>query len=190
MPQKDADASEVDEAQGALAVVSITNKKSMLLLAVLAALVFGCLDSMTMDVEPGVHPYLEKCLDLLIEKNHEAIYEAYLQGRALSLEEFSRRMDYFSKVFDAEPESFSYLRSYVGGAGYFIQYSLVLSDGKARSCTFGFPAKREGGVGVQDLERMSVSADRGERSFELDFTSGNVFACRAPEGCYGEARPG
>jgi hypothetical protein len=190
MPQKDADASEVDDGQGALGVVSITHMKSMILLAVLAALVFGCLDSMTMDVEPGVRPYVEKCLDLLIEKNHEAIYESYLQARALSLEEFGRRMDYFSEVFDAEPESFSYLRSYVGGEGYFIQYSLVLSDGRAHSCTFGFPAKGEAGIRVQDLESMSVSADEGEKSFEVDFTSGNVFACRAPEGCYGEARPG
>jgi hypothetical protein len=162
----------------------------MILPAVLAGLVFGCLDSMTMDVEPGVRPYIEKCLDLLIEKNHEAIYESYLQGRALSLEEFSRRMNYFSEIFGAEPESFSYLRSYIGGEGYFIQYSLVLSDGKARSCTFGFPAKGEAGVRMQDLQRMSVSADRGEKSFEVDFTSGSVFACKAPEGCYGEARPG
>jgi len=163
-------------------------KKAIYLLPLifLAVLVFEYFQTTKVEVDDAVRPYLEKCLDLIIEKDHKIIYDTYVHERTVSLEEFSARMNYFANIFGAEPESFSYMRSYVGGVGYFIQYNLVLSGGNIHSCTFGFPAKEKGLIGVNDLRSMSVSADMGEKGFTVNFLTGNVLACKAPDGCYGE----
>jgi hypothetical protein len=95
-------------------------------------------------------------------------------------------MNYFSEIFGAEPASFSYEHSYVGGEGYYIVYRLVLSDDNSYSCFFEFPARETSPIRIEDLQVMSVSADSGEKSFQVYFKSGNIMACKAPEGCYGE----
>jgi len=155
----------------------------LVFLAILAVQFF---QSAKVEVDDSVKPYLERFLDLAIEKDHKVIYETYLHEHALSLEEFSARMNYFANIFGAEPESYSYSRSYIGGVGYFIQYDLTLSDGKKHTCTFDFPAREESMLVVEDLKQMSLSADFGEKSFLVDFKNGTVLACKAPEGCYGE----
>jgi hypothetical protein len=63
-----------------------------------------------------------------------------------------------------------------------------LSDGKKHNCTFEFPAKNKNILGAEDLERMSISSDSGKKSFVIDFKRGDVSACKAPDGCYGENR--
>ena len=155
-------------------------------LVILAVLVFEYFQTTKVEVDDAVRPYLEKCLVLIIEKDYQIMYDTYLHERTLALEEFSTRMNYFANIFGAEPESFSHMGSYVGGVGYFIRYNLVLSDGNIYSCTFAFPAKEKSLIGVNDLKSMSVSADKGEKEFTVDFLTGNVLACKAPEGCYGE----
>ena len=70
-------------------------------------------------------PHIEKCLDLLIEKDYSGIYDAYLRQRALPIEEFSSRVARFTELF-GEPESYRHSRSYVGGTAYMIEYELVL----------------------------------------------------------------
>ncbi len=155
-------------------------------MVVLAVLAFEYLQSPKAQVDNSVRPYLEKYLNFIIKKDYKIIYETYMRERTVALDEFNRRMNYFVNIFGAEPESYSFLRSYVGGVGYFIQYNLVLSNGQTHSCTFSFPAKDGNVIGVEDLQRMSVSADFGEKEFSVDFGLGKILACKAPKGCYGE----
>ncbi len=155
-------------------------------LVVLAVLAFEYLKSPKVEVDGSVRPYLEKCLDFIIKKDHKIVYETYLRECTVTFDEFDTRMNYFSNIFGAAPESFSYLRSYVGGVGYFIQYNLVLADGQSQSCTFSFPAEDGRVIAIEDLESMSVFADFGEKQYSVDFESGKILACKAPEGCYGE----
>ena len=155
-------------------------------LVILAVLAFEYFQSPKVDVDSSVRPYLEKCLDFIIKKDHKIVYETYLRECTVPFDEFDTRMVYFANIFGAAPESYSYLRSYAGGVGYMIQYNLVLSDGQSQSCTFSFPAKEGRVIGVEDLKCMSVSADFGEKQFSVDFESGKILACKSPEGCYGE----
>ncbi len=155
-------------------------------LVVLAVLAFERSRSPKVEVADSVKPYLEEFLTLTIDKKHKVIYETYLHEHVLTLEEFSARMNYFATIFGSEPKSFSHPRSYIGGVGYFIQYNLTLADGQTHSCAFGFPAKEGSLLVAEDLERLSVSADFGEKSFIVDFKNGDVSACKAPDGCYGE----
>jgi len=152
----------------------------------LAVIVYELSRSTKVAVENDVHPYLERLLGLTIEKDYKGIYDKYLHERALPFENFCARMDYFSNIFGAEPASFSYERSHVGGEGYYITYRLVLSDDKSYPCIFEFPAKETSPIRTEDLEVMSVSADFGEKSFQIFFESGNVLACKVPEGSYDE----
>jgi hypothetical protein len=163
-------------------------KKAIVILSLvfLAVLAYELSRSTKVEVEDGVRPYLERFLGLTIEKNYEVIYDKYLRERALPFEDFCARMDYFAGIFGAEPASFSYEHSHVGGEGYYIVYRLVLSDDKGYPCTFEFPAKETSPVRIEDLRVMSVSADFGEKSFQIFFESGDILACKAPEGRYGE----
>ncbi|MHC4362415.1 MAG: hypothetical protein ACYSTZ_06275 [Planctomycetota bacterium] len=155
----------------------------------LAVVVYELSHRTKVEVENGVRPYLERFLGLTIEKDYEVIYDKYLHERALPFENFCARMNYFSKIFGAEPASFSYEHSYVGGEGYYIVYRLVLSDDKSYPCSFEFPAKETSPIRIEDLQAMSVSADYGEKSFQIYFKSGNVLACKAPEGCVEPSGP-
>jgi hypothetical protein len=153
---------------------------------ILAASLLLCSCPGGIEVESGVRPHLERFLDLAIQQEYREIYDSYLGTHPLSFDEFCDRMNHFAVIFDGELESYSYHRSYTGGAAYFIQYGLQLSDGTTLPCFFSFPARRDDPLGPQDLRSMSVSADFGSKSFDIDFRTGIVLACQAPTGCYGE----
>jgi hypothetical protein len=155
-------------------------------LIIIAVIVYELSRSTKVEVENDVRPYLERLLRMTIGKDYEGIYDKYLHERAHPFEEFCARMNYFSNIFGAEPASFSYEHSHVGGEGYYIAYRLVLSDDRSYPCSFEFPAKETSPIRTEDLEVMSVSADFGEKSFLIYFKSGDILACKVPEGCYGE----
>jgi hypothetical protein len=164
------------------------SKKTIVISAIvfLAVVVYEISSSTKVKVDDGVRPYLERFLDLMIEKDYEVIYDKYLRERSLPFDDFCTRMGCFSTIFGAEIESFSYERSYVGGVGYFFVYRLVLSDEGSYSCFFSFPAKPESTICVEDLQGMSISANFGEKGFQVSFGSGNVSSYKSPEGLCGE----
>ena len=82
-----------------IAVISMKKIIYVVPLVVLAVLAVEYFHSTKVEVDNSVKPYLEKFLDLTIEKNHKVIYETYLHEHALSLEEFSMRMNYFANIF-------------------------------------------------------------------------------------------
>ncbi len=59
--------------------------------AVIACLAYYYFTSPKVEVDDAVRSHIERCLDLIIEKNYEPIYDTYLRQQALSLDEFSGR---------------------------------------------------------------------------------------------------
>lgn len=164
------------------------NRDRLRLLAfvvVIGSFAYYYVTSPKIEVDDAVRGHVERCLDHLIEKNYEAIYDTYLRKHALSIDEFSSRVDGFEQLFGA-PQSYRRSRSYVGGTAYFIEYRLVLNDGKSQTCTFSFPAQDGGVIRPEDLLSMNASAEFGEKMFEIDFESGDVIACSTEQGCFGD----
>ena len=162
----------------------------LVLLIVVAAVAFELFTLTKVEVDGAVRPYVERCLDLIIEKKYQAVYDTYLKEHALSLDEFSGRVEYFDQVFGAPPKSYAYSRSYGGRVAHFIEYKLTLDNGDRQRFTFSFPAKEGSVIGVDDLEGASASADFGEKQFGIDFESGSAYACSVEKGCHGDSSTG
>jgi hypothetical protein len=139
-------------------------------------------------VEKDLRPYLEGCLACIINNEFDKIYEIYIHSKQSSLREFNKGMNHL-KLLYGRPISYFYIKSYIGGAGYFIQYSITFEKGENRSCTFSFPIeKKRQIIGKNDLERLSISGDFGKKQFTLFFETGRILACRHPEGCFDEEK--
>lgn len=129
----------------------------------------------------NLRPYLENCLDLIIRKAYPEVYDQYFKEKQITACEFNNRMKYLSVIF-GEPTSYEYFRSYIGGVSYFIQYHMIFSNNKKYTCSFGFPIT-EGKeiIEKEDLQRLSISGDFGEREFEIQFDNGRVLGHKTPD---------
>ena len=158
----------------------------IIIVALILFYVYQFLNSPAIGVEKDVRPYLENILGFIINHKFDEIYETYVTAKNSSPSEFSEGMKYLTVLYGT-PISYYYLRSYVGGTGYFVQYNITFKKGKNHSCTFAFPIKENQHViSKKDLERLSISSDFGKKQFTLFFGTGKIIACRSPEGCFGE----
>jgi hypothetical protein len=165
-------------------------KKAFIIFIVILILfyVYQFLNSPAIGVEKDVRPYLEGCLASIINNEFDKVYEIYIPTKQSSLDEFNKGMNYL-KLLYGTPISYFYLKSHIGGAGYFIQYSITFEKGETRSCTFSFPIKEKRQIITKkDLDRLSISGDFGKKQFTLFFRTGKILACRSPEGCFGKEK--
>ena len=52
-------------------------------LVVMASFAFYYFASPKVEVDAAVRPYIERCLDLIIERNYKLVYDTYLEQRSL-----------------------------------------------------------------------------------------------------------
>ena len=150
--------------------------------------VYQFLNNPKVGVEKNVRPFLDECVTLIINKQYDKVYEAYVKTKMSSEDDFNEGMAYITALYGT-PISFFYLRSYIGGAGYFVQYSITFESGETHPCHFEFPITKDKQIiGTEDLERLSISGDFGKKQFTLFFKTGKILACRSPEGCFGEKK--
>ena len=148
--------------------------------------IYQFINTPSIAVEKDVRIYLEGCLKSIITKEFDRIYETYIVERQTSFDAFNEGMNYLSSIF-GDPVSFFYLKSYIGGAGYFVQYNMTFENGEIHSCTFEFPITgKKQVIAKACLERFSISADFGKKQFTLFFKTGRILACWSPGDCFGE----
>jgi hypothetical protein len=148
--------------------------------------VYQFLNNPKVGVKKNVRPYLEECLALIINKQYDKVYETYVKTKLSSMDDFNKGMAYLTELYGT-PISYYYLRSYIGGTGYFVQYNITFENGETHSCFFEFPITKENEIiRKEGLERLSISGDFGKKQFTLFFKTGKITACRSPEGCFGE----
>ena len=141
---------------------------------VIVILIFGYFNHPRPKINDGVRPYIEKFLDLIINKSFDEIYNNYLETKTVPYEEFIKGMNFISTLF-GDPISYKYLNSHVGGVGYFLNYSIEFSNGKKHQCSFQFSIEEKRQVfTVKDIENFSISADFGEKAFNLNLRSGQI----------------
>ena len=158
----------------------------IIIVALILFYVYQFLNSPAIGVEKDVRPYLENILGFIINHEFDKIYETYVTAKKASPSEFSEGMKYLKALYGT-PISYYYLRSYVGGTGYFVQYNITFKNGQNHSCTFAFTIKENQHIiSKEDLDRLSISGDFGKKQFALFFGTGRIVACRSPEGCLRE----
>jgi hypothetical protein len=83
-------------------------------------------------------------------------------------------MNYLSTLF-GDPISYKYDGSHLGGDGYYIEYSIVFSNGEKLQSSFEFTIEQDEQVfTVDDIERFSISADLGMKQFHLNLRTGQI----------------
>lgn len=157
----------------------------IIIVALISFYVYQFLNSPAIGVEKDVRPYLENILGFIINHEFDKVYETCVTAKHPSPDEFNKGMNYLEILY-GKPISYYYLRSYVGGTGYFVQYNITFKNGKNHSCTFAFPIKDKHVISKKDLERLSISGDFGKKQFILFFGTGRIVACRSPEGCFSQ----
>ena len=153
---------------------------------VLVVLIFEYLRAPDIEVKDEVRPYIEKYLDLVINKSFDDLYEFYCGKKSYPLEQFKERMNYLFLLL-GDPVSYDYFRSYIGGVGYFIQYHMIFSNGEKHICSFDFLITKEKQTfTTRDLRSFTVKGDQPLRIFSFNFYDGVITACKEKEGCLGE----
>ena len=166
--------------------MSMTRITLIIITVVLAVLMFEYLRAPDIEVKDEVRPYLEKYLDLLINKSFDELYGAYSESKSYPIVQFRERMNYLCLLF-SDPVSCEYFRSYIGGDGYFIQYYINFSNGEKHVCSFDFLITRDNQTFTKnDLRSFTVSGDSPHRIFAFYFKGGVISACIEKEGCLGE----
>lgn len=149
-------------------------KSNLIIIGVLLLLFYFYLNSPKPKVNDNVHPYIERFFDLLISESYSEIYNTYMENTNLSHENFNKGIDYFLKIF-GKPISYKYKGDHTGGVGYYLNYSITFSNGKYHNCSFSFSIKsKHQTLTKDDLENLSMSADYGERQFNLSFKKGRI----------------
>ncbi len=149
-------------------------KSNLIIIGVIILLAFLYFNGPRPKTNKEVKPYIERFLDLLISGSYDEIYTNYLANKNLSHEDFNKGIDYFLKFF-GKLISYNYKGSHIGGIGYFLNYSIKFSDGNKHNCSFSFTIDSKNQTfTIKDLERLSISANYGEKGFELLFPTGQI----------------